>query len=545
MWFFNILFVATILLVSGKSVKDDDLKPDLDWPASYTFDALRIYLTAGFSEDYQVWRTEDKSRIDYNSGAVKSIVDKSTNPSGVAYKIHPEADEDGDSKYVCEQVRGRMFHRISLEDVLPSTTDFEEVGTEIISDTETTKFLLEELEENIQSKKTLWASYNQGKKIWLPKKYEIEQYNTWIGSKNKHEIWEFTNVKTEVADSIFDVDKYCDEIREISLKDDAVTKDLLFVNPEDDKHVDYVFKRFKKTHNKKYDVDGEHEMRRTIFKNNMRLVKMINGQNLGYKLTINKFSDRTPAERFKYTGLLRRPQGKKGTIRFPYTSEKLKEIAETLPEEYDTRLYGLVGTVKNQEECGSCWTFGTTAAVEGAVARANTGKFVTLSNQAIIDCAWAYGAAGCNGGSDTAAYGWIIDNGMPTQAEYGDYANRDGICHIRNMTKLYNIKGFVDVIPNSVNALKVALINHGPLSVSVNVNKQFQSYAGGVFYDSQCDPTVLNHEVSLVGYGEQDGDTFWILKNSWGPEWGIDGYMHISARDNTCGVATEPSYAVI
>ncbi|KAL4714099.1 hypothetical protein ACJJTC_008453 [Scirpophaga incertulas] len=261
---------------------------------------------------------------------------------------------------------------------------------------------------------------------------------------------------------------------------------------------------------------------------------------------------------FKSTGLIRRPEGVKGNIPFPYPANQLEEVAATLPAEYDTRLYGLVGTVKNQQECGSCWTFGTTVSMEGAVARANAGKFVTLSNQALVDCAWAifqsrYGAHGCDGGSDTAAYHWIMDNGMPTQADYGDYLNKDGYCHIKNMTKLYTIKGFVDVVPNSVEALKVAVVNHGPLTVSVNVNELFNttptefsmSKTGEYTIYIPSNPNALNHEVALVGYGEQDGETYWILKNSWGPEWGLDGYMHISSRNNVCGVATEPTYVVI
>ncbi|CAG9783576.1 unnamed protein product [Diatraea saccharalis] len=514
MWFSNILLLSAILIAHGKYVKDDD-QPDLEWPETFSLDALRIYLTAGFTQDYKIWRTPQTSRIDYNNGAVKSIVDKKRSRFGIQYNIHPEADLDGDSTYVCKKTKGILWHRINLETILPDTVDFVAVGTEIIRDIETTKFVLEEVSKNVESRKTIWAYYNSDEKVWIPKKYEVVQYNTWFGSEVSSEIWEFNNVETEVSDEYFETDEYCEDAREYTMKDDAVTKDLLFINPDNDKHVDHVFKSFKKRYNRKYDIDAEHDMRKAILKKYMRLVSMINNQNLGYKLTINQFSDRLPTEKIKYTGLLRRSPGKKGTIPFPYTSEKLKELADTLPSEYDTRLYGLVGTVKNQAECGSCWTFGTTASIEGAVALSNSGNFVTLSNQAILDCAWPYGGSGCDGGADTEAYNWAMDYGIPTQAEYGDYANQ------------------------------MALINHGPMSVSVNVNDEFQSYAGGIFYDKNCDPTDLNHEVSLVGYGEQDGDTYWILKNSWGPEWGIAGYMHISARDNTCGVATEPTYAVI
>ncbi|KAJ0180369.1 hypothetical protein K1T71_003773 [Dendrolimus kikuchii] len=314
----------------------------------------------------------------------------------------------------------------------------------------------------------------------------------------------------------------------------------LFFNPNIDNANSFI-----KKYDRKYAHEKEVSMRKAIFKQNIRLVKETNRRNLGYKLTINHFADRTPEEMKKYRGLHRRPEGKIGTIPFPYTESRLKEVASDLPVEYDARIYGLVSTVKNQEECGSCWTFGTTAAAEGALAKSNGGKLITLANQALVDCAWPFGAAGCDGGTDNAAYEWMQEYGLPTEAEYGPYANRDGFCHIKNMTKTYPIKGFTDVTPNSIGALKVALVNHGPLSVSIDADPiSFNLYSSGIYYESTCDPRSLNHEVTLVGYGEKDGETFWIIRNSWGPQWGIDGYMHISSRENACGITTEPTYVV-
>ncbi|KAL0893673.1 hypothetical protein ABMA27_013831 [Loxostege sticticalis] len=547
MWLSYILFLSAALAAHGKSVVKDDYDEDtpaLEWPESYSFQATRVYLLAGFSENYQMWRTPKTSRIDYNDGAVKSIVSRKTK-YGVQYEIHPESDRDGNTELVCNKLKGNVFHRIKPEDILPDVDDydFEEVGQELMYDKDTTKFWAEQKEINVEKQYILWAVYDDDVEAWIPVRYEEKEYNTWLGTLDKHEIWEFTNFETDVDEDAFDADEYCENARSYTMKDEAVTEGLLFLSPENDAHVEHAFGTFKKKHNKNY-FEGEHEMRKTIFRKNMRLITQTNRKNLGYKLAINQFADRSPAEMIKHKGLQARPRGKVGTVPFPYTKAELDELANNLPKEYDTRMYGLVTPVKNQETCGSCWTFGTTASMEGALAR-STGRLVTLSNQALVDCAWGFGASGCDGGTDNAAYEWMMAFGMPTEAEYGQYTNSDGFCRIENMTKTFPIRGYTDVSPFSINALKVALVNHGPLSVSVNVNDAFSLYSSGIFYDASCEPTSLNHEVTLVGYGEDNGQTFWILKNSWGKKWGVDGYMHISALDNTCGVTTEPTYVVL
>ncbi|XP_028157334.1 digestive cysteine proteinase 2-like [Ostrinia furnacalis] len=549
MWLPHILFLSVLLTVHGKCVvKEDDNAdiPELEWPANYTFEATRVYLLAGFSEQYQMWRTPKCSRIDYNDGAFKSIITTKNSKYGVKYEIFPKTDKDANTEIVCHKIKGTVYVRQTLEDILPNIRyrDFKKVGNELMYDQDTTKFWYQDDDTNVEYQYIIWAFYKTDIKAWVPVRYEEKEYNTWLGTLDKHEIWEFRNFNTdEIKYDVFDAEEDCEEEGIYSMDDEAVTEGLLFLDPENNDHVEHAFQAFKKKHNKNY-FEGEHEMRKTIFRKNMRLVSHTNRKNLGYKLAINQFADRTEAEMVKHKGLQARPKGKVGTVPFPYTEAELEELAQNLPKEYDTRMYGLVTPVKNQESCGSCWTFGTTASMEGAVAR-STGKLVTLSNQALVDCAWAFGAAGCDGGTDNAAYEWMMSFGLPTEAEYGQYTNTDGFCHIENMTTTFPIRGFTDVSPYSINALKVAVINHGPLSVSVNANDAFSLYSSGIFYDASCSPSVLNHEVTLVGYGEENGQTFWILKNSWGRKWGVDGYMQISTLDNTCGVTAEPTYVVI
>ncbi|CAH0604521.1 unnamed protein product [Chrysodeixis includens] len=538
-----------LAVVHGLSVESGTLKESkkLKWAERFRLKATRMSLTSNVVEDYAIWRTKKQSRIDYNNGYVKSIVKNSRDYRfGIKYEIHPEATREQEVNTVCNSMEGDKYDHLTPETILPVVDYFDAVGKETVNDRKCTKFVYVEKDETTDTKSTIWAYYVRKTKTWVPVRFEILEFNSWVGSKDKHEIWDFYDYHKDFSErSVFSLDDFeCDNGTSHYRQSEIVTKHLAFIDPEKDAHVDHVFNTFKNTHGRKYNDAKEHALRRAIFKKNMRLIVETNRRNLGYKLSINNFSDKTSDEMNKYMGLMRRPEGKVGNVAFPYAADDIEEIVKDLPKEYDTRLLGYVTNVKNQEDCGSCWTFGTTAAVEGALARINGGRLMSLSNQALVDCTWAFGAFGCDGGTDNAAYDWMMEYGLPTEAEYGPYTNKDGICNIKNMTKTFPIRGYTDVTPLSVGALKVALVNHGPLSVSVHVTYAFGQYSSGIFYDTDCDQTSLNHEVTLVGYGERDGDTFWILKNSWGPSWGIGGYMHISSRDNVCGVATEPTYVV-
>ncbi|XP_045445984.1 digestive cysteine proteinase 2-like [Melitaea cinxia] len=533
----KILFLLAAT-AAAKSIKDEELS-SLRWAKQYSFEATKSSLTSALVEDISYWRTSKKCRIDYNKGATKMIFEKGSRRGspGVVYKLHPETTEEYTNKMVCAKREGKPSRLVKLLDILPSTDDFTHVGKEILDVGEVHKFVYENDEElNKKTKKVLWASLDKKSYTWIPVKLEEFEFNTWLGNLKSHYVWNIFNYKNEVDSSVFDVEEYsCNE-------DASGAASKIDVNNK--LHVDFAFEMYKDAHNKQYQDENEHEMRRKIFEKNLRLIQAHNLKNNSFSLGINKFTDQTPEEMRRRKGLMRRKEGEVGNVPFPYTTSKIKEIAETLPKQYDLRLFGVISPVGDQEDCGSCWTFGTTAAVEGALARNNGGRLLRLANQALVDCAWGFGVAGCDGGSDTAAYHWMMEYGLPTVEEYGPYKNKDGFCQIENMTVTYPIKGFTDVTPFSVEALKVALVNHGPLSVSIDATELLQAYTGGVLYDPSCNPSALNHEVTLVGYGEQDGETYWIVRNSWGTNWGIDGYFHMSTRDNSCGITTEPTYVV-
>ncbi|KAG6459522.1 pro-cathepsin H [Manduca sexta] len=540
-YLYALLFYTVVTF--GQNIWDDDFQ--LSWPQKYTVKATRISLTSGIVENYKAWKTNELLRVDYNNGAVKSIVNFRQR---IKYEIHPEFTKNASNVVKCQAMKlDQQFRRLSIGTVLPDTEDFEFVDFDPVNDKDTIQFYCQSSENGNDIRQTVWAEFENETEEWIPVRYQVKEYNEGLGFLSKHEIWDFFGFETDFDDAVFKIDDYgCgNEYTEHTMDSESVTQHLLFVDPENDKHVDHVFNAFKNKYDRNYEHNYEHATRRSIFQDKMRLIRSTNRKNLGYTLAVNQFADRTPKEMERYQGLWRRPEGKTGNIAFPYNDSHIKDIETVLPDEYDLRLLGYVSWIKNQEDCASCWTYGTIAAVEGAIARHNGGKILSLSNQALIDCAWPYGAAGCKGGTDTAAYKWMMDYGLPTEEEYGSYLNKDGFCHIKNMTVRFFIKGFTDVPPHNVGALKVALVNHGPLSVSVHVTEAFSLYSSGVFYDANCNETMLNHEMALVGYGTRNGDTFWILKNSWGPTWGIDGYMLISTRNNSCGVTTEPTYVTL
>lgn len=135
--------------------------------------------------------------------------------------------------------------------------------------------------------------------------------------------------------------------------------------------------------------------------------------------------------------------------------------------------------------------------------------------------------------------------GVPTEEEYGPYLGQDSYCHANNLSRVAPIKGFVNVTANDVDAFKLAMVLHGPLSVAIDASpKTFSFYSNGVYYDDSCKNGVddLDHAVLAVGYGTIHKQDYWLIKNSWSTYWGNDGYILIAARKNYCGVMTTPTY---
>uniref|UniRef100_A0A8C0FVT3 Peptidase C1A papain C-terminal domain-containing protein n=1 Tax=Bubo bubo TaxID=30461 RepID=A0A8C0FVT3_BUBBB len=213
---------------------------------------------------------------------------------------------------------------------------------------------------------------------------------------------------------------------------------------------------------------------------------------------------------------------------------------------------GAVTPVKDQAVCGSCWSFATTGAMEGALFL-KTGVLTPLSQQVLIDCSWGFGNYACDGGEEWRAYEWIKKHGGIASTEsYGTYKGQVRVapCPCRGPPGLMlaKITGYVNVTSGNITAVKAAIYKHGPVAVSIDAShRTFSFYSNGIYYEPKCanKPGTLDHAVLAVGYGVLQGETYWLIKNSWSTYWGNDGYILMAMKDNNCGVATEATYPIL
>ena len=227
----------------------------------------------------------------------------------------------------------------------------------------------------------------------------------------------------------------------------------------------------------------------------------------------------------------------------------------SLPEAVDWRRRNAVTEVKNQAQCGSCWAFSTTGAVEGINAIV-TGELVSLSEQELVDCDSSRDN-GCHGGLMDFAFEFIEKNGgLDTEEDYAYRAEEHKCKPEKRSRRVVSIDGHEDVPPSDELALRAA-VAHQPVSVAIEADQRsFQLYVGGVF-DESCG-VALDHGVLAVGYGTEAGQDFWLVKNSWGPAWGDRGFIKLargldaaaargrngSATAGQCGIAMQASFPV-
>ncbi|XP_069690871.1 procathepsin L [Periplaneta americana] len=307
---------------------------------------------------------------------------------------------------------------------------------------------------------------------------------------------------------------------------------------------------FKLEHGKKYKSDVEDKFRMKIFMENRHKVAKHNAayeQGVHkFKLGMNKYGDMLPHEFTHIMNGFNKMQKKQNKILQGATFITPANVE--LPRTVDWRDDGAVTPIKDQGQCGSCWAFSSTGALEGQHFR-KTGKLVSLSEQNLIDCSTIEGNEGCNGGIMDQAFQYVKDNGgIDTEVSY-PYEAEDDKCRYNPKTSGATDAGFVDIEHGSERKLKEAVATVGPVSVAIDASHEsFQLYREGVYYEPQCNSTNLDHGVLVVGYGtdEETGEDYWLVKNSWGLSWGKNGYVMMARnRDNNCGIATLASYPLV
>lgn len=290
--------------------------------------------------------------------------------------------------------------------------------------------------------------------------------------------------------------------------------------------------------NKKYN-GAEALRRRAIFTMNAKLVATQNKVN-GFEMSVDgPFAAMTNAEyraNLKATRVAEEAQANVETLKADY------------PESLDWRSQGKITPIRDQAQCGSCYTFGSVAALEGRLLMqySNLDKnTLDLSEEQLVQCSRSLGNNGCNGGLGTKVYKYIQKNGIVREKDM-PYTAKDGRCTVDLSKKYAGISGYKNVASKNTEQLKAAL-TEGVVDVSIDASSyKFQLYKTGVYTDTKCGTSImdLNHEVACVGYGKENGQEYWIVRNSWGTSWGDKGYIKMAIKGNTCGVSTDPIYPV-
>ncbi|KAM3858501.1 uncharacterized protein ACN63O_018075 [Diretmus argenteus] len=311
------------------------------------------------------------------------------------------------------------------------------------------------------------------------------------------------------------------------------------VNPGLDRH----WELWKKLHNKVYTRQIEEFGRRRIWEENLEMINVHNLETaLGmhtYELAMNHLGDLTTEE---ITGLFTGTNVPANLERGP-SSVEMNNVSA--PPSLDWREKGLVTEVKMQGMCGSCWAFSAVGALEGQLKKTR-GVLISLSPQNLVDCSTKYGNHGCNGGFMTNAFNYVMHNhGIESDASY-PYTAKPGRCKYDPKYQAANCSGYAFLPKGTEAVLKEGLAIIGPISVAIDASRpKFNFYRHGVYRDHTCTHNV-NHGVLAVGYGTEKGQDYWLIKNSWGVNYGEEGYIKMARnRHNQCGIALYPCFPIM
>jgi len=304
------------------------------------------------------------------------------------------------------------------------------------------------------------------------------------------------------------------------------------------------FEEWASKHGKSYQNPKERAARKLLFLKNKAFIEQYNSEGHGVVLELNYMADmaRSELKKMSFTKVNQAAVDDLPTANY---------IPGTPPKERDWTKEGAVTPVKQQGDCGSCYAFAAIASLEGMNAIAS-GKLTVLSEQQIVDCAAgdSYENHGCDGGEPGSVYQYIKDTGgVQSEKDYPYQAKESGRCHTASSPSISPVKvsSFVKVKKYSEKELYKVVGLVGPVAVSIDTtDPAIMFYKGGVYGHSFCITAKIDHGVTVVGYGSENKQDYWLIKNSWGPGWGIYGYMKLARnRQNMCGVASFAVYPVV
>ena len=339
---------------------------------------------------------------------------------------------------------------------------------------------------------------------------------------------------------------------------------------------------------KKYLIKfNDEDHKQHIFNNwmeNDKYIQEVNNKNLTYSLDHNRFSGMDSYEYSEYLNL-------KKDLFSNFSPKKIKQIIDKvkcltycvesfdetkkiktiscveecldgnldsnlLPESINWVDKGAVTPVKDQGQCGSCWSFSTTGALEGAYYIKN-GILESFSEQQLVSCDNLRNDGkdhGCHGGLMDNAFQWIENNGgLCSENDYpyvsGNTKQSENCINSCDIIDNSIVLDYFDVSPNSDLDMMTA-ISEQPVSIAIQADsRDFQLYSSGVF-TAECG-TNLDHGVLVVGYGSENGEDYYLVKNSWSEQWGDSGYIklgrgqHYNDGAGQCGMLMQGSYPIV
>lgn len=280
---------------------------------------------------------------------------------------------------------------------------------------------------------------------------------------------------------------------------------------------------------------------------NDEYIDLVNTENKSYRLGHNQFSG---MDEFDFIHYVHQNSVQQRQPNISRRGPNYLEQNNSEPLYVDWRTKHAVTPVKDQGQCGSCWSFSTTGALEGIYA-IKMGKLVSFSEQELVDCDNIKNGGkdhGCNGGLMDNAFEWISKNGGLCSEEDYPYTSSNGQigkCQTCSPVPHSKIQSWTDVPPNDKSFMTA--LSHQPVSVAIQADqKDFQLYSSGVL-SGNCG-TTLDHGVLTIGYGTQDDMDYYLVKNSWGTSWGEEGYIKLGRGpqynngEGQCGILLEASY---
>lgn len=305
----------------------------------------------------------------------------------------------------------------------------------------------------------------------------------------------------------------------------------------------HAFQKFIQSYNKNYLTSQEFAARLQVFAKNLAFIAAHNPSKEGYTLDINQFADLTLEEFERMQGFKPQETEEQATI-IPEGGRHL----QSNPDSLDWRTKGALNPVRNQGGCGGCYTFSSVASLE-AQYFLQKGSLPQLSEQQLLDCTSTYGNQGCFGGLMTNSFNYLKKYKSMTRVSY-PYTGSASTCKYNAASGVISTTGYVNVAKNDPSAHLDALQN-GPVSIAIAASSSaIQFYKSGVITSSGCGISV-NHAVNMVGYGTDSatGNDYWLIRNSWGSNWGEQGYFRVLRTTATgpgvCGILQMSSQPTI